>query len=71
MSDNFGSQGSAVQACVACQQRYRLGTRVVLTATPAPGVSFTRWQGDACDGSTAPRCELTVDRTLRVAAVFE
>ncbi len=71
VSDDFGSAGSAVRECVACRQRYRLGTRVVLTATPAPSTRFTRWQGDACDGTASPTCILTVDRDLRVTAVFD
>ncbi len=47
---------------------YRPGTRIELTATPAPGASFDGWEG-ACAG-TAPSCSVTLGGDGAVTAVF-
>jgi hypothetical protein len=62
---------NAVLACPgACgaSNRYRPGTTIQLTATPAPGATFEGWQG-ACAG-TAPTCSVTLGGDEAVTAVF-
>jgi len=70
VSDDRAADGSAVRECTDCRQRYRLGTRVVVTATAAPGFAFERWQGGACDGSRHPTCALTVEAPVELTARF-
>lgn len=62
--------GSAVDACSACRQRYRAGTEVVFTAQAAPDFVFDRWQGGVCDGSSALHCRFAVADSGRVTAIF-
>ncbi|HEV8676512.1 MAG TPA: hypothetical protein VGX21_20950 [Methylomirabilota bacterium] len=70
VSDNLAGAGSMLRDCAACAERYRIGTGVVLTARSAAGFVFERWQGDECDGSTSPSCAFTVERPVRLSAVF-
>jgi len=70
VSDNLAGFGSAVRDCTACRERYRLGTAVVLSATPAGDARFDRWQGGPCDGSTSSVCAFTVTADLELTAVF-
>ena len=70
VSDNFGRNGSAVQGCTHCTERYRVGTRVVLSAQPNPGFIFDHWEGAACDASPLPTCSLSIEADTRLAAVF-
>ena len=70
VSDNLGAVGSAIRDCTACRERYRLGTAVVLTATPAGQARFDRWQGGPCDGSPSSTCAFTVSSDLELTAVF-
>ncbi len=50
-----------------CSHTYDHGTSVTLTATPATGSKFTRWEG--CTGTTT--CTVTMDGAKSVTAVFE
>lgn len=51
-----------------CGQRYKKGTIVNLTASPADGSVFTGWSG-ACSGTG--NCSVTMDRDRNVVATFE
>lgn len=48
---------------------YEYGTRLELTATPAEGWEFVRWEGDL-DGSDNPN-QITIDEAKDVTSVFE
>ena len=48
---------------------YTAGTPVTLTATPANGLAFLRWEGDA--SGTNPSVQITMDGDKTVTAVFE
>lgn len=52
----------------ACTARQRQGASVGLTATRAPGATFTGW-GGACTGK-APTCTVEMDAAKRVTAAF-
>jgi hypothetical protein len=52
----------------ACSAMFHFGTQVTLTATPAPGSSFSGWGGD-CSGAAAS-CTVTVDVARNVTASF-
>ena len=70
VTDNFAANGSVVQDCTSCRERYREGTRVTLTADAAPGFTFQSWQGSVCDGSVSPTCSVRMDDNHQVTAVF-
>jgi hypothetical protein len=70
VSDSFEDYGSAIQQCTACSERYRIGSRVVLTAGAAAGYVFDRWEGTLCQGSASAVCALAVERDASVTAVF-
>jgi hypothetical protein len=70
VSDNLAELGSAIRDCASCRERYRVGTPVVLTATPAGDARFDRWQGGPCEGSPSPSCAFTVSSDLELTAVF-
>jgi uncharacterized repeat protein (TIGR02543 family) len=50
---------------------YDLNANVTLTATPAEGYTFVRWDGDVTDNSTSPTITVTMDANKSVTAVFE
>jgi Divergent InlB B-repeat domain len=63
-----GSPGS-IHCPPDCSGRFRVGTAVTLTATPAPGAVFDGWTGGGCKG-LAP-CTVTVGGDTSVFAEFE
>jgi alpha-tubulin suppressor-like RCC1 family protein len=51
---------------------YAVGTTVTLTALPAPGYRFVRWEGDVAEGDAKKNpLTLTMERNGVVRAVFE
>ena len=49
-----------------------LNSTVILVANPhgSAGYQFDSWSGDACSGSTAPTCAVTMDDDRNVTATF-
>jgi subtilisin family serine protease len=60
--DNFGTPA------LSCLLRYRAGTAVQLTASPAPDSVFAGWEG-ACAG-TVPTCLVPMSEPRTIAARF-
>ena len=52
-----------------CSARFRRGSVVSLTATPAPGKAFVRWSG-ACLNVFGPVCNVTMTASKGAGAVF-
>ena len=46
------------------------GTVVTLTATPAPGSTFTAWSGGGCNGNVLGTCDVTMTANITVKATF-
>lgn len=51
-----------------CSESFLEGTKVTLTATPAPGSAFDHWTGGGCTGSGT--CKVTMSTARKVKAVF-
>jgi hypothetical protein len=51
-----------------CSESFPEGTKVTLTATPAPGSAFDHWTGGGCTGSGT--CKVTMNTARKVKAVF-
>ena len=60
--------GPADCSSAACGATYPAGTRVTLTATPAPGSTFTGWSGE-CSGASAT-CVVRMSRSRDVMVHF-
>jgi hypothetical protein len=59
---------SGIDCGATCTAQYSDGDRVVLTAAPSLGTTFTGWSG-ACTGTTT--CALTMDNDKNVTATFD
>jgi hypothetical protein len=66
-SGTVTSSPAGISCGSACKASFEEGTEVTLTATPAPGSTFTGWAG-ACTGSAA--CKVTMSEALAVTATF-
>ena len=64
----LGVVGAGECSKAVCGKTYATGTRVTLTATPAPGSTFTGWGGD-CAG-TSPTCVVRMRTSLDVMVHF-
>ena len=54
-----------------CVFEFREGTEVTLTANPATGWKFGRWNGDACEGTRTRTCRVDMTEGLiEIAASF-
>ena len=64
-----GEFGTSINCGSSCSAKFQQGTTVTLTATPAPGLSFTGWTG-SCSGLT-PTCSVTINSDTKVQANFK
>jgi len=62
------SSPAGIDCGTDCSEAYAYDTPVTLTASPAPGSLFTRWEGD-CTG-TSPTCSVRMTQARSVTAVF-
>lgn len=62
------SDKGGINCGVTCSQNYDSGTKVILTATPLNGFSFTGWSG-SCAG-ISPTCTLSMTAAKTVKANF-
>ena len=51
-----------------CSANFASGTQVILTATPADGLTFTGWSGNSCEGTGT--CTFTITAATSVTATF-
>lgn len=61
---------NAINCGATCSYNSYVGGEFILQATPSVGSVFTRWTGDACNGSTNLTCNVTMDSAKNVNAVF-
>ena len=62
------SSPTQINCGTTCSATYDASTVVTLTATPAPGSSFVRWQG--CDAVSGTTCTVTMNGARSVSAAF-
>jgi len=67
-SGTISSSDGRIDCGSQCTASYRKGSIRKLTASPAEGFDFVRWEGD-CIG-TAPICDLALDRAQEATASF-
>jgi lysozyme len=53
-----------------CARLANPGSRVMLTATPAPNAEFLRWRGACSESATSPSCTVTALGDVAVSADF-
>jgi hypothetical protein len=67
-----GSDPAGISDCSKqCSAKFSEGRRVVLTAAPAKGSTFTGWTDAACTNNTQDTCTVTLDRSRDVFARFD
>jgi hypothetical protein len=54
-----------------CDEIYKLGTEVVLTATPGGSSRFVKWTGPPCKDELTNRCTFIMDKNITVKAIFD
>jgi uncharacterized repeat protein (TIGR02543 family) len=54
----------------SCTGAYAAGTVVILTATAAPGATFTGWSGDCANAGTSPTATVTTNAIHNCTATF-
>ncbi len=62
------SDPAGIDCGLDCSESYLEGTKVTLTATPAPGSVFDHWTGGGCSGSGT--CTTTMSTARTAKAVF-
>jgi len=62
------SSPAGISCGADCEEVYPSFTKVVLTATPSPGSTFTGWSGAGCSGTGT--CEVTLLEATAVTAEF-
>ena len=62
------SSPAGIECGSTCEALFKLSTKVTLTATPAPGSSFTGWSGAGCSGTGS--CVVTMSEARSVTATF-
>ena len=67
-SGTVTSSPAGIRCGGACAAEFDSGSRVVLTAAPAPGSAFAGWSG-ACSGTGV--CNVTISEAETVDAAFE
>lgn len=67
-SGKVSSAPTGIDCPTACNADFPLGSSVRLTATPDPGFTLTGWNG-GCTG-TASTCDVVLDQSTTVGAVF-
>lgn len=67
-SGTVTSSPAGINCGTDCDEVYRQGTSVTLTATPAAGSTFTGWTGGGCTGTGT--CTVTMNSAVAVSASF-
>jgi hypothetical protein len=62
--------GGGISCPGTCFMDYQTGQQVTLTATNAPGGSFSGWSGNGNCAGTGSTCTVTMDQTRNVTATF-
>ena len=69
VSGSGSVSGLGINCGTDCKEVFATGTPVTLTATPALGYKFSKWQGGSCNSSGNP-CSFTINSTTNITAIF-
>ncbi|MCX7111563.1 MAG: Ig-like domain-containing protein [Proteobacteria bacterium] len=64
-----GTSGLGINCPSDCKEMFAAGTPITLTATPAAGHKFMKWQGGSCNLGNP--CSFTINSTTNITAFFE
>lgn len=64
------SEDEGIICPIDCEEAYKVGDSVTLTATPNLG-KFTGWSGKPCKNEPSNVCTITMDKNYTVKAIFE
>lgn len=71
-SGTVSSDKGTIDCGTTCSDNYAEGTTVTLSASKGANSTFNGWTGDACDGSTAATCDVTIGSSdVSVDALFK
>lgn len=54
-----------------CDEPYKIGTPVSLTATPGPNSFFVKWTGNPCKAESTNVCTFDMEKNTTVKAIFQ
>ena len=54
-----------------CEELYKIGTPVTLTATPGADSSFVKWTGNPCKTELTNVCTFEMNKNITVKAIFQ
>ena len=70
-SGSVASNDTFISCPGDCEEPYKLGTPVTLTATPGENSYFVKWTGRPCKDETTNECTFPMDKNATVKAIFQ
>jgi hypothetical protein len=68
---SVGNGDNKVNCPGDCDEPYKIGSSVTLTATPGPNSFFVKWTGNLCKAELTNVCTFTMEKNATAKAIFE